>query len=94
MIFDDNDLPYVHDRRCFLLGSMVWLLGRDLTERILHACSGESCTRVSAANTFVIGLISRLRNAFHSCWSKPSSIFQSRNESERRSVNLSLCRLF
>ena len=72
MIFDDNDLPYVHDRRCFLLGSMVWLLGRDLTERILHACSGESCTRVSAANTFVIGLISRLRNAFHSCWTKPS----------------------
>ena len=42
MIFDDNDLPYVHDRRCFLLESMVWLLGRDLTERILHVAGSRA----------------------------------------------------
>ena len=42
MIFDDNDLPYVHDRRCFLLGSKVWLLGRDLTERILHVAGSRA----------------------------------------------------
>ena len=45
MIFDDNDLPYVHDRRCFLLGSKVWLLGRDLTERILHV-AGSRATEI------------------------------------------------